>query len=271
MIDTLDDLSIYVINLRRRVDRREWMRAQLNGLDATYTSDWHGPYDGLVLSRASLESAGYGLFDWQLDSDNPWWNRPLKYGEIGCTLSHLACWAHAAASGSKYTLILEDDAVLVPDFRNRLEEAMHSAHRAGGFDLLYLGRFPLEPDLPAGPGLAVPGYSHCTFAYLLAATALPALLDARLGQAIVPVDEFLPAMYIEHPRLDVRRRFPRQLTAFACDPPLVAQLPKMQAGSDTEDSPYVEDPIVPHDQSGIAAEAQGRHEPIRPCRRAPRH
>jgi collagen beta-1,O-galactosyltransferase len=219
------------------------MRTQLDRLDAVYTSDWDGSFDGLDLSRADLEEAGYTLFDWQIDHANPWWNRPLKYGEIGCTISHLACWSHAHThGGSRYVLVLEDDAVLVPAFTQRLAAVLRDAEHTGGFDLLYLGRYPLEPDRPAGrPGLVVPGYSHCTFAYLIAAHALPTLLATHLDQAIVPIDEFLPAMYIDHPRPDLRARFPRQLSALACDPPLVTQLPKAQAGSDTEDSPFVED------------------------------
>lgn len=66
------------------------------------------------------------------------------------------------------------------------------------------------------------------------------ILDARLDLAMVPVDEFLPALYHPHPRPDLRRRFPPRLRALAFDPPLVTQRPKAEAGSDTEDSAFVE-------------------------------
>jgi collagen beta-1,O-galactosyltransferase len=236
------DIPIYVINLRRRSDRRAWIQRQIGRHKAIYTSDWDGPFDGLDLTRAQMEAAGYGLFDWQITSDNPWWSRPLKYGEIGCTLSHLAVWDHAAVHArAPYVLVLEDDAVLEPGFGDRLEAIVRRAEQSGGFDLLYLGRFPLEPDRPIAEGLVVPGYSHCTFAYLLNARSLPTLLAAGLQQAIVPIDEFLPAMYTEHARDDLRLRFPPRLSALACHPPLVTQLPKALAGSDTEDSPFVGD------------------------------
>ncbi|MGP4050244.1 hypothetical protein [Streptomyces sp. 2A115] len=62
------------------------------------------------------------------------------------------------------------------------------------------------------------------------------MLNARLDQAILPVDEFLPALYTEHPRPDVRARFPRRLTALAFDPPLVTDLPADGEDSDTRDS-----------------------------------
>jgi glycosyl transferase family 25 len=236
----LDDIGVYVVNLRRRPDRRELIQRQLERLPATYTSDWDGPFDGRATSRESLERAGYWLFDWQITSTNPWWSRPLKYGEIGCALSHLACWTDAASRPEPFTLIVEDDAVLCPDFTDRLLDRLDGARSRYGFGLLYLGRYPLEPDQPAGPGLVVPGYSHCTYGYLMARHALRALLGARLDQAIIPVDEFLPALYTDHPRPDVRKRFPRRLAALACDPPLVRQMPKDKAGSDTEDSRFVE-------------------------------
>jgi collagen beta-1,O-galactosyltransferase len=153
----------------------------------------------------------------------------------------LACWRHAAQTGSEpYILILEDDAILEPTFLDDLVDGLERLTLHSPFDLLYLGRYLLDPDQPALPGFVSPGYSHCTFGYLLTRPALDLLLAARLEHAIVPVDEFLPSLYIDHPRADLRARFPRQLTAFAFDPPIVQQRPKDQAGSDTEDSDFVE-------------------------------
>jgi glycosyl transferase, family 25 len=211
------------------------------GLSATFTSDWEGPFDGGDLTVAALERAGYQLFPWQIDSDNPWWSRPLKYGEIGCTLAHLACWQHAVECGTEpFIVILEDDAVLCPDFVGQLLAGLSRIAARQTIDLLYLGRFPLKPDQPALPGVVEPGYSHCTFGYLLSRGALGRLLAAGLESTIVPIDEFLPALYCDHPRPDLRAHFPRQLDALAFDPPLVTQLPKQQAGSDTEESDFVE-------------------------------
>jgi glycosyl transferase family 25 len=140
-------------------------------------------------------------------------------------------------------LILEDDAVLAPNF---LEEFLGGLRQLGqseppnGFDLLYLGRYPLQPGQPARPGFVAPGYSHCTFSYLVTRRALGVLLETRLDQAIIPIDEFLPSLYVDHPRPDLRARFPRQLIALAFEPPLVHQLPKSEAGSDTEDSDFAD-------------------------------
>lgn len=237
-------LRTYVINLPRRPDRRAWITRSLPPeLPVTFTADWTGPFDGHDLTKDHLEAAGYKLFPWKTESDNPWWNRPLKYGEIGCTLAHLACWRHAAQTGDEpYVVILEDDAVLPTTFLDDLLVGLQRLTEQRPFDLLYLGRFPLEPehDQPVTEEFVSPAYSHCTFGYLLTRPAIELLLAAHLEHAIVPIDEFLPALYIDHPRPDLRARFPRQLTALAFDPPLVRQRPKEEAGSDTEDSGFVE-------------------------------
>lgn len=242
---TAADLRTYVVNLRRRADRRERMRRILPGeLNATFTCLWEGPVDGRDLRRTDLERVGYRLFDWQIESGNSWWSRPLKLGEVGCTLSHLACWQDAATHAEPYALILEDDAVLEQRFLNDLLHGLDQLSERA-FDLLYLGRYPLEPDRADLAGFVAPGYSHCTYGYLLTARGVRLLLGAGLEHAIIPVDEFLPAMYLDHPRADVRARFPPRLTALAFEPPLVRQLPKDLAGSDTEDSAFVEPPTTP--------------------------
>ncbi|WP_268844431.1 glycosyltransferase family 25 protein [Streptoalloteichus hindustanus] len=233
-----------MINLPRRPDRRTWMTTVLPpGMPVTFTSDWTGPFDGHELTRNQLEAAGYKLFPWKIESDNPWWSRPLKYGEIGCTLAHLACWRHAAETGDeKFVVILEDDAIVRSTFLDDLLVGLRRVVSGNTFDVLYLGRCPLDPeqDQAVTTGFVSPAYSHCTFGYLLTRSALNVLLATHLEHAIVPIDEFLPSLYIDHPRPDVRARFPKQLKAMAFDPPLVRQRSKDEAGSDTEDSDFVE-------------------------------
>lgn len=234
----------YVVNLRRRVDRRQRMEAILPpDLPVVFTSDWETSFDGHELDPERLLRQGFRPFPWRIQSDNPWWSRPLKRGEIGCALAHLACWRHAATdTDASLILLLEDDAVLDDGFLEKLLVGLRRLrHHRALFDLLYLGRHPLGLDRPALDGFVAPGFSHCTFGYLLTRHGLEIVLAARLDQAIVPVDEFLPALYMDHPRPDVRARYPRGLTALAFSPPLVRQLPKDEAGSDTEDSEFLDE------------------------------
>ena len=107
------------------------------------------------------------------------------------------------------------------------------------WDLLYLGRWALDgDDQPAGEGIVRPGYSYCTYGYLLSASGLRALLGCGFERALIPVDELFPALYLDHPRADIRLLYPKRLRAYALEPPLVTQLPKEVAGSDTEASPF---------------------------------
>lgn len=232
----LDDIQTFVVNLRRRLDRRARMERLLPPeLKAEYTSDWDIPMDGHLLTHEVMAEHGYKLFDWQIESDNPWWNRPLKWGEVGCAIAHLHCWQRAAERDRSYCLVLEDDICFKPDLVEQLLDGLDRLDPTD-FDLLYLGRLPLEPDRPFGPGFVRPGYSHCTYGYLLTGRGLELVLAADLGAAIVPVDEFLPAMYGEHPRVDVRTRFPPKLRALAFEVAVARQLAKGSAGSDTESS-----------------------------------
>ena len=237
-------MVVFVVNLARRPDRRARMeRALPRSWAVEYTTHWPGPLDGAGMHPADLH--GLGLFPWQIESRNAWWNRPLKRGEIGCAVSHLLCWRRAAELNAGITMVLEDDVALAPGIERALGVRLAALQALDpAWDLAYLGRWALEPDAdaPAGDGLVRPGYSYCTFGYLLSAAGLAKLLDVGFERDIIPVDELFPALYLPHPRADVRRRYPPRLTAYAFEPPLVTQLPKDVAGSDTEASAFVELP-----------------------------
>jgi len=236
---------LFVVNLPRRHDRRQWMELQLQraGFKATveFTSDWPIETDGLRLSHATLASSGYQLFDWeQRQSGNMWWNRPLKWGEVGCSIAHIHCWHAIANSPAPFGIIVEDDVVIAPNAHSRFRRALHGLKQDQvAWDLIYLGRFPIGPDTRVTEHLVIPGYSHCTFGYVVTRDAAARMLGTEPLRAIIPADEFLPAMYVEHPRADVRKRFPPMLRAVAFDPPLITQLPKDDAGSDTEATAFV--------------------------------
>jgi collagen beta-1,O-galactosyltransferase len=233
-------MHVFVVNLARRPDRRARMEQLLPSSWAVeYTTDWPGPLDGAAIVPADL--ADVGLFDWPIESANAWWNRPLKLGEIGCAISHWSCWRRAAELEADVTLVLEDDVSLAAGIERELARRLAALELLDpGWDLLYAGRWVLEPasEIVVADGLVRPAYSYCTFGYLLSAAGLAKLLDVGYERAIIPVDELLPALYMPHPRADVRRRYPPRMSAYALDPPLVTQLDKELAGSDTEASAF---------------------------------
>jgi collagen beta-1,O-galactosyltransferase len=207
--------------------------------NAEYTTNWSGPLDGQTIDPDDLP--GVELFPWQITSDNPWWNRPLKLGEIGCAVSHWMCWVKARQANADRILVLEDDVKIVDDCDYHLTIGLKTLTKLDPtWELVYLGRWLRGTDMPFADGFVRPGYSFCTFGYLLNADGLDKVLAAGFEQALIPVDEFLPALYMDHPRADVRERYHKCLNAYAFEPPLVTQLPKDEAGSDTEASEFLD-------------------------------
>lgn len=250
-------MKTYVVNLKRRTDRRARMERVLPATwHVRFTADWDGPMDGRSIDPDDLP--GFTLYPWAVPSENPWWSRPLKLGEVGCAISHWMCWQRAAAEGAAPALFLEDDIELVDQCAERLRSALARLEAVDPrWDLLYLGRWALNhedhEDRAVTDGIVRPGYSYCTFGYALSASGLDAVLGCGFERALIPVDELLPALYLDHPRADVRSRYPKRLRAYALEPPLVTQLPKDEAGSDTEESAFVPSsgqPNVIKDRSG---------------------
>ena len=257
-------MRTYVINLRRRPDRRAHIERVVQELgsalaarparphelfpdpplDVVFTTDWPGPLDGQRVDRAALE--GFGLFPWKIASTNSWWSRPLRKGEIGNSISHWSCWRDAAARKESHALVFEDDAVLVEGAVDRLIgglQRLESQHT--GWDFVYLGRIsrPLAPallsrDIPVAEGLVRPGYSHCAHAYILSRSGIAKVLSVGFEQALIPIDELLPALYTIHPRPDVARRYRPLLDAYAFEPPIAFHV--RGTDSDTESSPFVD-------------------------------
>lgn len=143
-------------------------------------------------------------FDWQLfqgwkmRSDNKYWNREITAGEIGCALSHLSIWKEAFKKGYNKILILEEDFKVLREWN---ESDIQTDEEWG---LFYLGRNRVGEDQEQITDTIVrPGYSYCTHAYMLSRMGIQRLLEQNFEKTIMPVDEFLPATYIEHPRADL--------------------------------------------------------------------
>lgn len=105
------------------------------------------------------------------------------------------------------------------------------------WDLFYLGREKIEEDIGAVGRFVRPGFSYCTYAYALTPKGVHGLLAYNFQKNLMPVDEFLPATYILHPRPDVRSFIKPRLRAYALRQPLVQEGDEVLFGSDTENSP----------------------------------
>jgi glycosyl transferase family 25 len=124
----------------------------------------------------------------------------LTPGMIGCFLSHRRCWLKCVETGEPL-IVFEDDAVLMPNFRQRLQAAM--ADLPASWDILLLGAFGcVRPDgvygpknifrlfgwvgggtrrirtLPGAAGLHVPWRPYGTHAYMVSPAGAKKLLAA---------------------------------------------------------------------------------------------
>ena len=238
-VDNIEELlpvyNTYCINIPKRPDRLRMFEeeAKRSGLDDyTITTHWERNLNGEDITDLWLEQNNYTKFDWQIKSDNRWWNRPLTRGELGCTISHTEIWDR----NNSNTLILEDDILFTNNWKVKLLNSINTLNVIDkDWDLLYLGRVPQEDsEVHVTDNLVKPKYTFCTYAYMLSSKGLKKIKEYNVKQGLIPADEFLTATYNKHPRADVSLKYPPTLSAYAIEPQIVLQRDKDEAGSDTE-------------------------------------
>lgn len=124
--DIVEIQCVYVINLDRRSDR--WEKFQKNNLS------------GLTVTRVSAVDGKEVKVNEQIlrifnENDYNW-----RCGMIGCALSHFLQYIDLLNSDDEYRIILEDDAVLVPNFSQKLNSLL--SYKQLDWDLIYLGHYP---------------------------------------------------------------------------------------------------------------------------------
>jgi GR25 family glycosyltransferase involved in LPS biosynthesis len=134
----LADIAVYVIHAPRLVERRVRLEETLaaNGLAAQWVE---GP-DGATLDGALVRRYYRGR-------PSLWWRRSrateaipfrrLEPREIAVTIAHIQTLDRIAAAADEWALVLEDDAILDPDFATRFDDCF--AELPGDADLVYIG------------------------------------------------------------------------------------------------------------------------------------
>jgi GR25 family glycosyltransferase involved in LPS biosynthesis len=190
---------IYIIALEKNIsEKRAEIIERVNELNLSAQQ--------LVLFKAingfsPVVDFEWSLFPWKLkDSDNKWWNRDMKPGEIGCALSHLCVWRHAHSQGYKKILVLEEDFKSKTPFDLSLIKELDKLD----WHLCYLGRNKIREDQKeVSENLVIPDYSYNLHSYLLSRDGISNLLQHQFENKIMPADEFVPATYCKHPRSDL--------------------------------------------------------------------
>uniref|UniRef100_A0A7N8XT15 Procollagen galactosyltransferase 2-like n=1 Tax=Mastacembelus armatus TaxID=205130 RepID=A0A7N8XT15_9TELE len=210
--------EIFLINLKRRPDRRERMLSSLAvlGINATLTEAVD------ALNSSQLRAMGVDMLPGYKD---PYSDRVLTRGEIGCFLSHYSIWNQVQ-----------------PVSVNVVNKTYISSADVS------VWRFRL---LITNFNLVHPGYSYWTLGYILSLQGAKKLLQAKPLNKMLPVDEFLPVMFNKHPKDEYMQYFEeRDLKAFSVEPLLL--FPIHYTGepgyvSDTETSTIWDDEAVETD------------------------
>lgn len=172
--------------------------------------------------------------------------RNQTLGELGCAISHMDVWKSVVESG-KTTLIFEDDAksdATVELVCNVIDQA-RTTLEGTGYDLVYLGRQPLQPNKETGielfPNFVEPRYSWLLHAYMITPLGAAKLLShTNIRQNLITPDEWVPYAINKgyDSQLWGQRRDGYDVNALAyVDPNFFYQNRKQS--SDTESSPEI--------------------------------
>nr|XP_013189135.1 unnamed protein product [Amyelois transitella] len=240
--------EIYMINLERRPERRQLMELSFKelGMDVKLFQ----AVDGRKLDLNDLREYSVTLMP---NYEDPYHKRPMKAGEVGCFLSHYYIWEEIIKNKYAKTLVLEDDVHFVPYFRHRLLGLMDEVKDID-WDLLYLGRKVMlgGDEEYITEHTTRPLYSYWTLGYIVTERGAKKLMAAGPKENMLPVDEFLPIMFDQHPNDTWKSHFPkRDLIALSAAPLLV--YPTYYTGeegyiSDTENSDIVQLPEDLHNE-----------------------
>ncbi|XP_034458439.1 procollagen galactosyltransferase 2 [Hippoglossus hippoglossus] len=246
--------EIYLINLRRRQDRRDRMLFSLNELEIDVKVV--DAVDGNALNSSDIKILGVDLLPGYYD---PFSGRTLTKGEVGCFLSHYFIWKEMVDEQMDKALVLEDDVRFQANFKRRVLRLLEELKQVElDWDIIYFGRKQVNPgsekEVENVHNLVYAGYSYWTLSYAISLQGAQKLINAEPLSKMLPVDEFLPIMYDKHPNKVYKSNFAnRNLQAFSTRP-LVVQ-PCHYAGdpdwvSDTETSTLWDDDSVRTDWRG---------------------
>jgi GR25 family glycosyltransferase involved in LPS biosynthesis len=187
-------MQIFVINLKKRIDRKNKMETILKKYNIFENCNFITAIDG----EYELDNYNFSVIDNWFD---PFKNRNIKKGEIATTLSHYAVWKKIVDENISMALILEDDIEFSDNIENMLDYLNEYMKKNSELDSCYLGRNPLNYTLNLGDEIIINDYllkaksSYNNHAYILTYNGAKKLINTPIINNILPVDEFFSIMF----------------------------------------------------------------------------
>jgi GR25 family glycosyltransferase involved in LPS biosynthesis len=171
----------FVINLEKREDRKEAFE-NTNSFLTDYKMV--KAFDAADLNIVDLVNMG---FDTNRLWRDPFHNRKMTRGEIGCFISHYMLWDYCAKNDEPI-MIFEDDAII----DQNLWDENYYEDLATTYDMVYFGHNDTKPDeaVEVNDNLIVPGYAYNMHAYMITPSGAKKLLSTGIHKQIIPVDDF---------------------------------------------------------------------------------
>lgn len=186
-------MEIFIINLERKKEKKEYMIKQLSKTKFKYT--FFKAIDGLC-----LDNNFNVINEWR----DPYTQKNITNGEIGCALSHYNIWKKIVDNNIKKAIIIEDDVIIPYNF----DKVINECHNKIEYDLLYLGRKIINSEEKIiNDTFVKPNYSYWTCAYILTLSGAKKLIESDFINNILPVDEFLSIMYNSFPYEEFKKYF----------------------------------------------------------------
>ena len=189
-------MKIFIINLERRKDKLDRIKERIKKIQNNEDIEIIKAVDGNNINTEYLSVNKYKVNSKWRDNNN---KRPIKLGEIGCSLSHYKIWKRIVEEKIKFGIILEDDAVFSDDYNEKINEITKNIE----YDMLYLGRKVFNKnEEEVNENMVISNFSYWTIGYVLTNNGAKKLLNSNFEKNLIPVDEFLPYMYGKNKILD---------------------------------------------------------------------
>lgn len=124
---------------------------------------------------------------------DPFHNRRMTKGEIGCILSHIRAWKVCIAEREGIIVYEDDSIVMNPNYMNLVEQYKDS------YDFLYLSKKYISGEvIPTDSLLETGPFYYWANAYYITPQVAQALVDYFEHNPLIPTDEIIPAIIDNH-------------------------------------------------------------------------